>query len=421
MNEETNNTSRRDFLKTFGGWVGGSAVLSSLPWLSTIAASAQNTGEKARIAIIGVGSRGRGLLLNLLKADNVDVVAVCDNYEPNYQRAIEITGGNAKAFYDYREVLDMKDVDGVVVATPLSEHAHIVLDAFSAGKHVLCEKSMARTIDDCIKMFKAHKEAGKVFVLGHQRMFHPRYLHAYEQIKKGAIGKLTQVKAFWHRNNDWRRPVPSPELERKINWRMYEEYSCGLMTELASHHIQVANWFLDSKPLKVSGSGSINYWKDGREVYDNVNVVYTYPDGIHMNYDSLISNKHAGLELEFMGDKGLYQLEKNKHYPEEVPPAPGILQLINDIEHAVFDNIPIGGATWIPETAENVAGFPVSEDDTVDETFLELYGFANAVIENKKEIPGYAEQGYYATIATLMGHLAMKNNEIVYWPEEANI
>ena len=420
MNKET-NTSRRDFLKNFGGWVGGSAVLSTIPWLSTIASSAQNSGEKARVAIIGVGSRGRGLLMNLLKADNVNVVAVCDNYEPNYQRAIKLTNGQAKAFYDYREVLDMKDVDSVVVATPLSEHAHIVLDAFSAGKHVFCEKSMARTIDDCIKMYKAHKESGKVFVLGHQRMFHPRYLHAYEQIKKGAIGKVTQVKAFWHRNNNWRRPVPSPELERKINWRMYEEYSCGLMTELASHHIQVANWFLDAKPLQVSGSGSINYWKDGREVYDNVNLVYTYPGGIHMNYDSLISNKHAGLEIEFMGDKGLYQLEKNKHYPEAVPPAPGILQLINDIEHAVFDNIPIGGASWVPETAEDSSGLPISGDDIVDETFLQLYGFANAVIENKREIPGYAEQGYYGTIATLMGHQAMRNNEIVYWPEEANI
>jgi predicted dehydrogenase len=418
MNPIFDATSRRDFIKTFGKWIGSSAVLSTIPWLSAFASEAGASGQKARMAIIGVGSRGSGLLLNMLAADNIEVVAVCDNYEPHYKKAIEMTGGKAKAFYDYRKVLEMKEVDAVVVATPLYEHADIVVDAFSAGKHVLCEKSMARTIADCTRMYKAHKAAGKVMVIGFQRMFHPRYLHAYEQIKNGAIGQVTQVKAFWHRNNDWRRPVPSPDLERKINWRMYDEYSCGLMTELASHHIQVANWFLGMNPIKVSGSGSINYWKDGREVYDSVNLVYTYPGGIHLNYDSLISNKWSGLEIEFRGDTGMYQMEKNKHYPEKAATPAGIRQLINDIEHAVFDKIPIGGATWIPETAENWKGQPVLNDDTVDETFLQIYGFANAVIEDKKEIPGYAEQGYHAGIATLMGHNAMKNDEIVYWPEE---
>lgn len=420
--ERIKYTSRRDFLKAFSAWVGGSAVLSSLPWLSA-AAQTGNPSEKVRLGVIGVGSRGKGLLLNLLQIPNVEITAVCDNYQPHYERAIQLTDGNAKAFYDYREMLDMQNLDGVVIATPLYEHAHMTVDAFSARKHVLCEKAMAKTYDDCKDMYVAHKKAGKVLVIGHQRMFHPRYLKAYEQVVSGHLGKVTQVRAYWHRNNDWRRPVPSPELEKKINWRLYDEFSCGLMTELASHHIQVANWFLEMKPEKVSGSGSINYWKDGREVYDNVNLVYSYPKGIHLVYDSMTSNKHYGLEIQLMGDTGTYEMEKGKYFPEEIPAAPGIMQLINNIEHAVFDNIPIGGATWVPETAANTDGAYIIDPnkDTVDETYLQLQAFANAVQENRKAIPGIAEQGYYASIATLMGHNAMKNNEIVYWPKEANI
>ena len=107
-----------------------------------------------------------------------------------------------------------------------------------------------------------------------------------EFIRAGQLGNITQIRAYWHRNNDWRRTVPSPELEKKINWRLYKEFSCGLMTELASHQIQVANWALGEFPDKIMGAGSINYWKDGREVHDNVNLVYTYPGGTQLIYDS---------------------------------------------------------------------------------------------------------------------------------------
>ncbi|MFW5657181.1 MAG: Gfo/Idh/MocA family protein [Bacteroidota bacterium] len=422
MGNTSNYTSRRDFLKSFSTWVGASAVLSAVPWLQAVGNTPFN-GEKVKLAVIGVGGRGSGLLANLLKIENVEVVAVCDNYEPHYKRALEMTEGKAKGYYDYRKLLEQKDIQGVVIATPLFAHAGITVDAFQAGKHVFCEKAMAMTYEECKAMYTAHKNAGKVMIIGHQRMFHPRYLHAYEMVQEGKLGQIGQVKAYWHRNNNWRRHVPSPELEKKINWRLYREFSHGLMTELASHHIQVANWFLNTKPLQVSGSGSITYWKDGREVYDNVNLVYRYPKGIHFVYDSMTSNKHYGLEISFMGDKGLYEMEKNKFYPEEIEPAPGIKQLINDIEHAVFDEIPIGGATWVPETASNIYGYPIinPDEDTVDETFLQLQAYANAVSQDKKEIPGIAEQGYYASIGTIMGVHAMRENTIVEWPEIANI
>src|SRR5512138_1431800 len=145
-------------------------------------------------------------------------------------------------------------------------------------------------------MARAAVASRRVFQIGHQRLFSPTFVRGHELIRAGTIGNITQIRAYWHRNRDWRNPVPSPALERTLNWRLYRAYSCGLMTELASHHLQVSNWYLDAWPLSVVGYGAINHWKDGREVYDTVNLVYRYRDGVHLVYDSLISNKFYGFE-----------------------------------------------------------------------------------------------------------------------------
>jgi len=85
---------------------------------------------------------------------------------------------------------------------------------------------------------------------------------------------------------------------------MYREYSCGLMAELGSHQLDVANWVLGARPIKVAGFGGIDYWKDGRETYDNVHLVYEYPDGVRMLYSSIATNAHFGSSEQIMGDKG---------------------------------------------------------------------------------------------------------------------
>jgi predicted dehydrogenase len=411
--------NRREFLKEMGIFAGSATLLAAVPWVKAFAQENGRTiapSDRVRVGVVGVGDRGRALLLNLQEIENVEVAAVCDDYEPNYQRALELTGGKAKAFYDYREMLGMKDLDAVVVATPLHLHTHIVIDFLRAGVHVLCEKSMARTLEDCNLMADAHFETGKILHIGHQRLFNPVYLNALERVKAGEIGEVLQVRAFWHRNGNWRRNVPSPELERKINWRLYSEYSAGLMTELASHQIQVANWFIDKVPVSVMGSGSICYWKDGREVYDQVALVYDYDNGAKCLYDSFISNKHYGLEEQIQGDKGTIEPEINRIYSENPPKAPGIRQLIHSVEKGIFETIPIGGATWIPETAVPYRGNIIAPYDNND-TLLQMIGFIKAV-RNGKSYPGLLREGYHASIAALLGLQAMDNKEIVIWPEE---
>jgi predicted dehydrogenase len=416
---EYRRKGRREFLKEMGVYAGSTAFLASIPWMKVFAQENEKNvaaSDQVRLGIIGVGSRGHGLLMNLLEIENVEVVAVCDDYEPNYQKAIETTGGKAKAFYDYRKMFDEVKMDGVVIATPLHEHAHITIDCLNAGIHVFCEKSMARTLEDSKRMVDTAKATGKILQIGQQRLFNPVYLNALERVRAGEIGQITQVRAYWHRNNDWRRPVPGPELERKINWRMYSEYSAGLMTELASHQIQVANWFIDQVPTQVVGTGSICFWKDGREVYDHVALVYDYPGGAKCIYDSMIANAHYGLEEQIMGDLGTIEPEINRIYSENPPKAPGIRQLLHNIESGIFDVIPIGGATWLPETASQYGGEIIAPYDNND-TFLQLVGFAKAV-KAGKPYPNLLREGYHATVASLLGLQAMETNSVVSWPAE---
>jgi len=406
---------RRDFIKTFSIIAGSSMLAGSMPWLKTV--NAQETGKVVRLGIIGTGSRGMHLHLFLKDIPDLDICCICDDYEPNLQAAQAAVGPKARAYTDYRIMLEKEKPDAVVIATPLYEHAHMTIDALKAGIHVFCEKSMAKTYEDCNEMVKTHLSTGKILYIGHQRLFNIKFQQAYKMIREGKLGNITQIRAFWHRNNDWRRPVPSPDLERKINWRMYHEYSCGLMTELASHHIQVANQIYNEHPECVWGSGSINYWKDGREVNDNVNLVYKYPCKSHLVYDSLISNKHYGLEVQVQGPQGTMELESGKMWEEFPPPAPGILQLINNLEHKVFDVIPIGGASWVPDSAVNDKGqYIINKVLEDDGTKMQMEAFV-ADVRNNRVDSEITKQGFHSTIATLMGFNAIMNNEIVYWPE----
>ncbi|MDE3148641.1 MAG: gfo/Idh/MocA family oxidoreductase, partial [Acidobacteriota bacterium] len=238
---------------------------------------------------------------------------------------------------------------------------------------------------------------------------------------KGALGKIMFVRAQWHRNNNWRRPVPDPKFERLINWRMYKEYSGGLLAELASHQIDIANWAFGSEPISVYATGCINYWKDGREVYDNVNLVYRYADGTQVVYDSMTSNKFYGMEVQIMGPKGTIEAERGRIYAENPPPAPGITQLINGIEHGFFHTVPIGGPSWVPDLKSDAGGHPLVNEEIADDgTAIELAAYANS-IRSGKPIPGMMEQACRAGVCVLMGETAMEQQKEIAWPEEFKI
>ncbi|MFO7853198.1 MAG: Gfo/Idh/MocA family protein [Bacteroidota bacterium] len=414
----TNKQSRRIFLQKTALLTGGLFLGAHFPDVRVLAGDQEEVADIVKLGIIGSGSRGQYLMTHINLIPGIEIVAVCDNYQPNLDRGVQMTGGNAEAFVDYRKLLERDDIDGVIIATPLHLHAVMSIDSMRAGLHVFCEKAMAKTPAECLAMYNVQRETGKILLIGHQRMFNPRYLKAFEMINRGQLGDITQIRAYWHRNNDWRRVVPGPDLERRINWRLYWEYSEGLMTELGSHQIQVANFIKKDFPRQVSGTGSINHWHDGREVFDNVNMVYKYPDGSSLIYDSMISNAHYGYEEQIMGPRGTMELEAGKMYSENPPPAPGILQLLNNIEHKIFDPLPLGGKSWIPETAVEDKGEYIYEVDLEDDgTALEMEGFAQ-MIRGNRHSDILLREAYYAAIAAVLGNEAIKKAEVITFPEE---
>ena len=411
--------SRREFLKNIG-MTGAGVLLAASPWLSAFSEAVNTSNEKCRLGVIGPGSRGLFLMSFLVQNPKVDIVALCDIYQPSIDEALKLAP-KAKVYGDYRELLENNNIDAILVATPLSSHCKIVMDAFDAGKHVFCEKTIGFTMEECFRMYNKHRSTGKIFFTGQQRLFDPRYIKAMEMIHAGTFGEINAIRTFWYRNGDWRRPVPSANLERQINWRLYKEYSKGLMTELACHQLQIGSWALNKLPEKVMGHGAITYWKDGREVYDNVSCLYVFDDGVKMTFDSVISNQFYGLEEQIMGNLGTVEPEKGKYYFESIPPAPGFLQMINDWENKLFDTLPFAGTSWAPETAnENKGELILGERPKSDGTSLLLEAFVEAVI-TRKQPARIAEEGYYASMLCLLGHQALQEEKTLYFPDEYKI
>ena len=420
---------RREFLKQLGCVAGGAALLAGAPWLSSCTPERirEISGEKARIALIGTGSRGQYHIHNLLLIPHARIVALCDCYEPKLQAAAALCPG-AKLSRDYRKLLEDKDIDGVIISTPLGSHAAITLDALSAGKHVFCEKAMARTLDECKAVYDAYQKSDKVLYFCMQRMFDEKYLRGMKLLHEGLIGEIVGMRCHWFRNADWRREVPSPELERQINWRLYKEHSGGLMTELACHQIEVCNLAVGRIPQSISGMGDIVYWKDGREVYDSVNVIYRYADGRKINYESLISNKFNGMEDQILGKKGTMELAKGVYYLEEDHSRSGIECLIDSMKEKVLSSVPLAGPSWRPEVkgqyiphnivegkisvngGQNMIGVDNDGSDVI------LSAFCSACITGEKAV-NVVEEAYCATVLCLLGNKAMEEQRTILFPE----
>ncbi|TVQ65568.1 MAG: gfo/Idh/MocA family oxidoreductase [Balneolaceae bacterium] len=422
--------NRRNFLELTASLAGTTLLTTTMPWFSVFnqpASFGKGAGDRVRIGVIGVGSRGRALYWNLRELQqhmNIEIVAVCDNYLPHYERAIDLTGGEAEAFLDYREMIENVELDGVVIATPLHEHAQQTIDCLQAGIHVFCEKAMARTLDEVKAMYDAWKESGKVMLIGHQRLFNPVYLESMQRIQRGDIGPVTMMRGWWHRNTDWvfyrdtdGRGTP---LDRQRNWRFYDDYSAGMISELGSHHFQVANWVLGSQPLSVMGSGSINHFKDGREVWDNFSLVFKYPEDIHFSYDCITSNKHNGMQVQVLGNDGTIELESNMQYEEFPADPPAVQSLIRDIEEGANETIPIGGATWIPDAPIRLGGRYISPDYELNDTLLYMEGFINFIREGTAP-EKLTLEGYNASTWTLLAEEATKTGRDVTLPEKYRV
>ena len=290
-----NDVTRRDFVKAAGAVTAVASALPAVegaPFIQTVRAA----NDQVQYGFIGTGSRGTYLLKHLHETDAGRCVAVCDNWDVNLKKGVDTAGNNPAAFKDYRELLARKDIDAVMIAVPLYMHFPIAKDSLQAGKNVFCEKSLVHKPEEVHALRALVAEhPNQVLQVGLQRRYSQFYETAKQMIDQGVLGNVTHIRGQWHRNSSQRRPVPDPSLERKINWRMYREYAGGNTAELASHQIDVADWMFGATPEYVVGVGGIDTFKDGRDVYDNIQLIYVYPNGRKLLYSSISTSSHLDL------------------------------------------------------------------------------------------------------------------------------
>lgn len=361
-----------------------------------------NANDTINIGVIGTGSRGSGMIPFINEIPNLKTIACCDILPSHLEEGLKRAEGNTKGYSDYRKMLENKDIDAIYMATPFHTHSQIGKASLEAGKHLYGEKTMAKGYEG-IRDLIAAKPANLVYQTGHQYHSSRLYSHVVDLIKNGKVGQISSFECQWNRFGDWRRPVPRPDLERLINWRMYREYSGGLVAELCSHQIDFVNWVLEATPLQVMGSGGIDYWKDGRETYDNIHLIYNYPNGVEAKFTCLTTNAKDDYQIKVIGSKGTIILDYTKawFYPEG---------------HYNRKRGEVDGVSGATVQWEEGKGIPIHVNH-VDPSQQALMDFRDSILESKTPLSN-AITGGRTAIAVQMALDAMYNNKIVKWQPE---
>ena len=366
--------------------------------------------QKVKIAVIGTGSRGSGLASELAKNPRFSLDACCDIDPEHLENGMRYASKGAKRYTDYRALLDDSNIEAVVIASPLYLHHPMVIDAIDAGKHIYCEKTLALTTAQSLDIAERAKDSQMVFQVGFQYRYYPLYDAVYEGIKNGDIGDVKHFICHYNRNSDWRREVNDPSREREINWRMYREYSGGVMAELSAHEIDVINRMFDGPPNKVTGFGSINTFDDGREIFDNVNLIFNYPGNITGTVTCHLSNQHQPYIIKIMGTRGTVEIDRTTATFYAEPGA------VKESDKGIVDGV--SGATMKVD-GDNGWLIPVEMNEGWSATSYAFDGFADSIIDGAP-VRSSVETGKDSSIAVDMGNLAMQHERIEWWKEGYN-
>jgi predicted dehydrogenase len=392
--------------------------------------------DRVRIGFIGLGNRGDQVLSAFLTHKDAEVVAVCDLHQPYLDFASVKIGTKPEQFRDYRKLLDRKDLDALVVATPDHWHALMAVDSCRAGKDVYCEKPLSLCVAEGRAMVRAAREHKRVVQCGIQRMSSPMAAEAAEIVRSGGIGKVTAVRAF-HVQNEWPkgigRPADSdppagfdwdawcgPALLRKFNknrtfyrFRWFYDYSGGQVTNFGVHYLaQIHRSLGVEAPAAVVAVGGKFADYDNREVPDTLEVVWQYPGDTLVTFSQFNATGATAAgrpcEIEFRGTKGTLYFRTNGY--EVVPDVvtPNEFAARTPVDRTIEKGWRTGAKPQIEP--KKVDGTILDADHTRD--FLDC-------VKSRKAPSCDVEYGHRCTTAALIANISQRTRSFLTWDAKA--
>jgi myo-inositol 2-dehydrogenase / D-chiro-inositol 1-dehydrogenase len=362
--------SRRSFLQTSAA----ASTLFAAPYF--VPARAFGANERIITGHIGVGPQGKVNLKALLK----NAAAVCDVDKNRAAEAAKMVtdGGNpCEVFGDYRKLLDRKDIDAVVIATPVDLHKEMAVTALEVGKNVYSEKPMALTPEDCRIVTNAAAAAKGIYQAGFQLRHDPNRAASLRFVESGGLGKVLFLQGYRH----------TDDLPRQTSWYFDRTRSGDNIVEQACHIIDLMVWAAGSHPLRAFGSGGINLFKDvppGRTTMDNYTVLYEFPNDIRLSFSHIYFDPpgFSGIKERVYGSNGA---------------------------------IDLATATWIEREKRGDRKLPVP-DAGQDPTYLSLAAFVDNARGKKKPL-NHAESARISTLTAMMGRKSIYERRVVSWEE----
>ena len=401
--------------------------------------------DRVNVGFIGFGIRANILFESARKTGQANLVEACDCYQGHLERAKERTGGKIDTnFAQYKKLLDRKDIDAVVIATPDHWHAPLFLNAMAAGKDVYIEKPMTHRIADGQKMIDAARDAKRIVQVGSQWISSGQNRVAKEMVAQGKLGKVTKIMAAYNRNSStgaWNYPIP-PDLKNGVNfnweewlgsapqrpfsaervfqYRKYWDYSGGITTDLFVHLITSIHYIMGATaPRSVVATGGILVRNDGRQVPDTLDALFEYPEGFHVNMASTFNCESGGGNgIHFLGTNGslllplggssmTYGIESHREgYSYSIDSWPKALQE----EFMNMDGHREEAARKAPAPEE------ISAKDSADPTTLHMAEFFECV-RSRKQCGENAEVGHRAASAGHMVNLSYIAGKKAIWDE----
>ena len=291
--------------------------------------------DRVNLGLIGCGDRGTYVMTVFQKNSSVDVKAVCDVYGERIDQA-RGKAPAATSFNDHRKLLEMKELDAVLIATPDHWHAGTAIDALNAGKDVYVEKPLTLRIEEGPRIVKAARVNDRVVQVGMQQRSGPHYIRARDEyFRTGKLGKITMARTWWHGNGYHLRKAPESlqsqpsnlnwarflgpvkwrdyDPQQYYNFRAYLDFGGGQVTDLFTHWIDVVHMFMEQdNPIAASAAGGVYNYKDGRTAPDTINVLLEYPAEWTATFEATLAPGVKGAGVEMCGTEGRLYIDRSK-------------------------------------------------------------------------------------------------------------